>query len=403
MKILVVDDSADKVGLLKALIAPDAANDELEIAQTGLEAREALSKRQFDLLIVDIAVPLRPGDPPDPKGGMNLLVELERSARFYKPANVLALTGYTELRAEFEAKFNNGVWNIDLYDASDSGWRDRLQAKLEYLRKATQQSKIGAYERDVCIITALQSPELDFVRRLPWSFGSAKAMDHVTYRYSGSFSSSGRSFSVDAVSAPRMGMVAAATLASKVVQTLRLRVLVMAGICAGVPKDTELGDVILADPTWDWQMGKYTLETFEIQPDQVSCPVEVSQRFAILRDDRHALLDISDQFAGEKPAGIPSIKIGPLASGSAVIATEEMVATVRRQNRKLIGFDMEMYGVYSALRDLPPPRPIVFGLKGVCDHADHYKNDKYQAYASHVSASVLRLFLERFYGELTGT
>ena len=397
MKILIVDDSPEKVALIRSIIMTDGFEPEvLVVASNGLEAREALSTRQFDFLLVDIALPLRAGDPPDVRGGFNLLVELERSARFYKPSSVLALTGYQELEIEFYEKFDNGIWSVDLYDPSDSGWRDRLRAKLAYLLESIGQSKAGAYDRDVCIITALPQPELDAVRKLPWDFGPAVAFGSVAFRYSGKLKGAGRDLNVDAIAAPRMGMVASAALTTRVILELRPRLIIMAGICAGMPGETELGDLILADPTWDWQMGKYTLENFEIQPDQIGAPVEVTQRFTVLNDDRHALLAIAEGFAGERPKTVPTIHVGPLASGSAVIANPDQGEMVKLQNRKLIGFDMEAYGVYSAVRDAPQPRPSVFALKGVCDHADHYKNDKYQSYASYISSQVIRLYLERF-------
>ena len=401
MKILLVDDSPEKIALVRSLISERCGESgTIDVAENGLQARELLSQKQFDLLIVDIALPFRAGDAPDVRGGLNLLVELERSTRFFKPANVLALTGFADLKLEFEQRFNNGVWSIDLFDPSDAGWRDRLQAKIDYLRQAVLQSRAQSFDFDVVIIAALTTPELDFVRRIPWDFGQAKSFDSVAFKYTGQIVSNGRQFKVCALAAPRMGMIASATLATKVIHSLRPKLLVMTGICAGLPGEAELGDVIVADPTWDWQMGKYTLESFEIQPDQIGAPLEITQRFAVLKDDRHALLGIADAFHGDKPLSIPSIKIGPLASGSAVIASGEQSESIKKQNRKLIGFDMEMYGIYSAARDCSEPRPLAFGLKTVCDHADHYKNDKYQAYASHVSAGVLKLFLERYLSEI---
>lgn len=401
MKVLVVDDSQDKITTIRSILTlPGRDNIDVVVATNGLDAREILTQDRFDLLVLDIALPLREGDTPDPRGGINLLTELERSGRFKKPANVIALTGFANLADEFAIAFNNGRWSIELFDPSDSGWRDRIRAKAEYIYDFTQDSSRATYNTDICIITALATPELDFVRRLPWGFGPAVSFDSVAFKYEGALESGGETYVVTAISAPRMGMVASATLTTKVIQVLRPRMLVMAGICAGIPGEIELGDVVIADPAWDWQMGKYTKEAFEINPDQIPAAVEVTQRFEIIHKDRAALLAASDDFVGEKPNRVPSVKSGPMASGSAVIANEEITETVRDQNRKLMGFDMEMYGVYSAARDCSVPRPLTFGLKGVCDHADHYKNDKYQAYASHMSARVLGMFLERYVKEL---
>ena len=396
MRILIVDDSSDKISLIRGLIQGAGGADSIVVAETGLAAREQLSSSQFDVLLVDIALPLRLGDTPDPKGGFNLLIELEKSTRLRKPANVIALTGYPELRAEFEQRFNDGMWAIDLCDPADSGWRDRLVAKLSYLRRSVMEASERRFDRDVCIITALKEPELDAVRRLPYGFGTAQAFDATTFRYSGTLTIGAREFSVDAVSAPRMGMVAAATLTSKIIYQLKPRIVIMVGICAGVRGETELGDVVVADPAWDWQMGKYTVESFQMQPDQIGCPLEVSQRFSALKDARQEILRIMDAYSGDKPSSFSDVKIGPMASGSAVIASADQASSIVLQNRKLLAFDMEMYGVLSAVRDSAGPRPLAFGIKAVCDHADHYKNDKYQAYAAHMSAGITDLFLRRY-------
>jgi nucleoside phosphorylase/DNA-binding NarL/FixJ family response regulator len=401
VKVLIVDDDVTKLQLLKSLVESQcSASDIVNTEATGLAAREKLSQIHYDLLILDIALPFRDGDAPDEKGGLTLLVELERSQRFKKPSNVLALTGFSVLQEEFLSKFNNGVWGIDLYDPADSGWRERLVAKVSYLKSSLDQAKQQSFESDVCIVTALSSPELDFVRRIPWGFGTAQAFDSVSFQYSGRFSSRSKEYSIDAISAPRMGMVATATLVSKVICNLRPRMVIMAGICAGIPGEAELGEVVVADPAWDWQMGKYTKETFEINPDQIGLSPEITEKFKILAQDSHALLALAEKFEGERPSTMPRIKPGPMASGSAVIANEAITADVRKQNRKLMAFDMEMYAVYSACRDAASPRPRFFGLKGVCDHADHYKNDKYQKYSSHLSAGAIQLFLERYAADL---
>jgi hypothetical protein len=57
--------------------------------------------------------------------------------------------------------------------------------------------------------------------------------------------------------------------------------------------------------------------------------------------------------------------------------------------------------MYSAARDSGPPRPAAFGLKSVCDFADHLKNDKYQKYAAYTSAQVLAEFVRRYGVQLT--
>jgi nucleoside phosphorylase len=344
-------------------------------------------------LILDINLPFRDGDEPDRRGGINLLSELILSARFIRPTHVVALTGFDELRKEFEAKFNNGQWAIETYDPADIGWRERLKAKSVYIVESLAQAG-RTFDLDLCVVTALNSPELDAVRTLPWDFGQPEALDQGTFLYRGQFSSEGRLSSVAVAAAPRMGMVATATLSQKIIRELRPRILAMTGICAGVRDACELGDVLVADPCWDWQMGKYVQEAMQIAPDQISLPLELSQRFAILAKDRKFFIEIAEAYQAEKPNRIPTLHLGPVASGSAVLADQPTVETIKAQHRKVLGVDMELYGMYSAVRDCSHPKPMAIGIKSVCDFADHLKNDKYQKYCSYMSAQTLRRFVE---------
>ena len=402
MKVLVVDDAPEKVADIVALLTtiPGVAADHLVVADSGLEAREKLAGTMFDLLILDIKLPLRRGEEPDRKGGMNLLTEIALGTRFKSPPHVVALTGFDDLRKEFDAKFNNGYWTIDLYDPSDIGWRDRLKARAAYVLKSCTQAAQGYHKIDLCVITALDMPELSAVRSLPWQWSPPSAFDQISYLYGGSYNSQGEKFSVAAAAAPRMGMVSAGIFAHKVISVLRPRILAMAGICAGVRGSSDIGDLLVADPCWDWQMGRYAEDAFEIAPDQIGAPLEVTQCLTVMRQDRSFLFGTADAFVGEKPPNVPNILIGPVASGSAVLADEGTADTIKGQHRKLLGVDMELYGVYCAARDSSAPRPLTFGIKSVCDFADHRKNDKYQGFAAHMSARVIAAFAERYSKQL---
>jgi nucleoside phosphorylase len=402
MKTLLVDDSPEKVTEVTELLkSAQGADHVLDIARSGLEARERLAKVQYDLLVLDIKLPFRTEEEPDRKGGINLLTEITLSGRFFRPTHVVALTGFDDLRKEFDSKFNNGQWTTDTYDPSDAGWRERLTAKASYIARSIEQTG-RHYETDLCVITALDSPELDAIRSLSWDWSHPEALDSVSFLYRGQYKSENRTFSAVATASPRMGMVATATMAQKLIHHLRPRMLAMTGICAGVRGTCEIGDVLFADPCWDWQMGKYLREVFQIQPDQIAPPLEITQRVLLLQQDRKLLIQLVENFKGEKPNSIPNLIRGPVASGSSVLADSAIAEGIKEQHRKLVGVDMELYGLFSAGRDSSAPKPMTFGFKGVCDFADHLKNDKYQKYSAYISAEIMRSFAERFSRELIG-
>ncbi|MDQ8027603.1 MAG: hypothetical protein REJ23_02675, partial [Brevundimonas sp.] len=255
------------------------------------------------------------------------------------------------------------------------------------------------YGIDLAIVTALRDPELEAVLRNGWAWSPAEPLDDVSFIQKTTFESGGRTFTACAATAPRMGMVSTALLSAKVIAELRPRVLVMTGICAGVPGKVNMGDVLLADPSWDYQSGKRvkdkSVTQFSISPHQLDVAEDVRSRVDQLGADKSFLRQVLDGWRADAPNGF-KIEIGPVASGSAVLADGEALEDIKRQKRELIGIEMEVYGLYAAARAASSPRPTAFALKSVCDFADPDKKDAMQKFAAYTSASVMTELFKRY-------
>jgi len=64
-----------------------------------------------------------------------------------------------------------------------------------------------------------------------------------------------------------------------------------------------------------------------------------------------------------------------------VIDDATRVLEIQRNWRKLIGVEMETYGVYRACHESPDPKPRFVSFKAVCDFAAE-KSDSWQEYAA---------------------
>jgi nucleoside phosphorylase len=371
----------------------------MDIAQTGVDARRYLATTRYDLMILDIALPMRGEDSPDRDGGIKLLDEMVERGTYHLPLSVVGLTGYEDLWEEFADSFHLRLWTLDRYVSGTGGWVDRLNAKVKYVVARAGQTDPLDYRTDLCVIAGLHEPELVQLRRLAWHWSSAYALDEIGYYHQGIFVSKDRERSVIAAAAPRMGMVSAALLALQMIIKFRPRLIATIGICAGINPQCAIGDVLVADPAWDWQMGKYAKGALSFAPDQIDIPTEIRQRFTQLYDDKQLWFEIHREFQGNKPSNLPTVRIGPVASGSSVLADEKMLIGIAQQHRKLLGVEMELYGVYAAARDCSPPKPIAFGVKAVSDFADNKKSDEFREYAAHVSVRALAAFCERYMGD----
>jgi nucleoside phosphorylase len=81
-----------------------------------------------------------------------------------------------------------------------------------------------------------------------------------------------------------------------------------------------------------------------------------------------------------------------VASGAAVLQNKETVKQIVSHNRKVIGVEMETYGVFMAARLCSDPKPVAMSMKSVCDFADKDKGDDYQRYAAYTSTRFLHEF-----------
>lgn len=404
MRILIADDQARRyVRLLESLEKIGVVRSNVEIVSCANDARDRMTKMRYDLLILDILLPLWPEGDPDIQNSLDLLFELSESGEFHKPGRILGITADREIVERASAEFAAWTWTVVGFSESNDEWLNCALNCVRYIQGEEKKAatELPAHGIDLAIICALEKPELEEVLKLPWNWSSSRPLDDMIFVHDGHFEVGGRTISVCASFAPRMGMVSAALRSAAVISLLRPRLIAMCGICAGVKEKVSYGDVLLADPAWDFQSGKRVLDKdnikFSISPHHLSVPASVRTHVEQIRADKKAMAEIATQYTGElEHLVIPKVVIGPVASGSAVLADGEVINEIKHQHRELVGVEMEIYGMYAAAYSASKPQPLPFALKAVCDFADPDKKNEYQRYAAYTSANVLRLLMERF-------
>ena len=205
---------------------------------------------------------------------------------------------------------------------------------------------------------------------------------------------------------PQMGMPAAAVTATKLIHNFHPKYLAMVGITAGIRSKVNLGDILIADPSWDWGTGKRVAvkNGYAIEPETLEERLHPSI-VAMFQDvilDPNLLEDIWNAWLKEKPQSIPKLHVGPCASGSYVLADGVTIEDIRaQQNRKLLGVDMEAYGFMHAAINSIEPIPKAFSMKTVSDFADKTKETTYknnlQEYADFISAALLKRIALKYF------
>jgi len=248
---------------------------------------------------------------------------------------------------------------------------------------------------DVAIVCALEHPELDAVIT---AFGGANVWEefgdarftHV-YRRCKITTQAGRELSVIATTSTSMGLTAAAIATTQLVMQFRPRIVMMIGIAAGTKSgDQQFGDVLVADPSIDYNSGKVVfadgIRDFLPDPYPIGLNPRLRSVLQKYRGSDNALLNnIRLKWKGAAPTSPNRIHVGPLGAADQVIDDPTRVLEIQRNWRKLIGVEMETYGVYRACHESPEPKPRFVSFKSVCDFAAG-KTDSWQRFAAFVAA-----------------
>jgi nucleoside phosphorylase len=403
MKILIVDDNVNRTRkIIDFLVTSIGISRESIIdKRTSSEARQYLQGSSCDLLILDILIPHRIEDEPSMNSAVALLTEISEGGVISKPGKIIGLSAYADAAQQASRTFVEHTWTIIESDEISDGWLKAIGNCVTYLRGKAGQHNVREYGVDVLIITALREPEMAAVKKLDWLWTVEQPMDDATFYSQGLIKVDEHTeLSVVAAVSDRVGMVSSAITTTKLITKFAPRLCIVPGICAGIMSKADIGDVILAECSWDYQSGKATLGEgslpgFEIEPHQISVDAFIKARFDQLAGDANLLHSIWQDWP-DRPNHPPKGLRGPIASGSAVFADGDTARQILGQNRKTRGVEMEIYGVYAACAQSQAPRPLAMGVKAVCDFADSEKHDHWQAYAAFVSARVMDAFLRRF-------
>ena len=367
MKILITEDNDRKLReIVSYLISLGVCEENI---LTASHMAEFLSK--FDdaisICIIDLRIPAYEDAEPE-TNGIGVLQAVERLAG--GRVKLLAISSYPQefgpIREKFESR---GCMLVD-FDQKDV-W----QSVLRLMIVQSQSSAV----MDFLIFCALRSERAAYTGMSELG-GSPMFKDNLT-RYD--ITIAGRKGSV--IELPRMGLVDAAAVAATCIERFKPRVVAMSGICAGVAGRVELGQLLISDMAYEYQSGKWTDDHFSQEPYQVPISEDFRTTIRELIEDDKLLSRLEDGWHSHRQPTMSVPKLGAFTSGSAVIASERLMAQIISNHNRVAGLDMEVYGLHRAAH-IAQCKPDVVCAKTVVDLADAGKDDTLQAYGSYISA-----------------
>ena len=395
MNILLVEDLISKANkVAEAVCSICGEKTVITRASSVASGLKALSKTQFDLLLLDLVLPLRDGGKPQKASGTELLGEIVDGTSARKPTHIICLTQYPDQADVLDTRIQLGLAHIVKYDERSAEWRDALEAKCRYILGRLKEADTypADFLADVAVLTSAPVVELTEVLRLdPLFVCEFNSQDVLHYHLTKWRSAAGNDLRVVACAAPQMGMTAACVTASKVIERWRPRLLAICGIAAGTKGDLHFGDVLIGEMVFDYGSGKISdtksgKRVFVPDPRPLTIDVELKAILQSIERTQAGVGDFMKEWRGQQIDRVPQLRLGVLASGAAVVQSDDLVREILRTSRKTVGLEMEAYGFFHAAALARQPRPRVLVAKSVLDFADHHKTDKWQLLAAFTSA-----------------
>ena len=398
MRVVIIDDDERKQSRISEVIESSVGNVQcvIDIGRTVSNGVRLLES-PCDLLILDINLPLRPDADPVRDGGIRLLKQINRGGPgLVRPTHIIGVTEYPDLAESGQDEFGQDAWQLLYCDPGTDTWEDVVRNKAIHVAAQTESLR-RIQLADVAIVTALKDIEFEAVSRLPCPWNRTTIAGDDTIYYTTDWDVGGRKLRIVTAAAAEMGMAASASLVTKLLVHYRPRFLCMAGIAAGIEGNP--GDILVADESWDYGSGKITADEkgqlrFRFGAKHIQLDAGLKEKVShFVRDQKGAIAEIQNSWQGNPQEKLLQVRIGPFASGAAVVENEQVVEGIQDQDRKVIGFDMEAYGVFAAARFAPEPRPKCMVVKSLCDFGVPPKTDEWQRYAAHTSARFVHAFV----------
>lgn len=407
MKILIVDDENEKAIEIKNVceINENFVREDINIVPDVNEAIVKMKKEKYQLVIIDMCLPESYGSTLVEAGGLELIKILNKDKRIYTPSEIIVLSSHKEIVEKYREEIKKESFDIIHYDSSSIEWKGKIQDKLKYLHRCEMSPKQRReYQYDVALLTAVPV-EKDAVKELSDDWNKISVKGDSTIYYETQWDNGKRAIKVVTTSLTQMGMVAAATVTSKIIYNFIPRYIIMPGIAGGVKEEYNFGDIIIPREVKDYCSGKYSTPKGKSQeaidnpfeyfvPTAASIPTDVDIINMISESYEELLSFIHSKYKNKANYPLPQIRTGNMATGDSVIQNNKIIEMlIKKFLRQADGIDMEAYGMYYAAQQAINPKPTPICMKAISDFANKDKSDEHQEYAAYISAQFAKAFV----------
>lgn len=417
LNILIIDDSTIKIERVIQVLTEGCGipNESIDTGLTVSDGRRAVAKKCYDLVLLDLVLPILQGDEASEDGGISFIREImSAGSSINVPIQILGLTEKADAYAREKEEFQSLLFNVIHIQQRDNEWVNQLKQTVNYLNRskdAISRQLTPNSRYDIAIICAL--PE-EFTQ-MQAAFGGQERWKSLSIDEDLPFlfktivvtTANNNEVHIIAAMAGRPGVIPTSVLSTIMYIKFQVNTVFMTGFSAGfLSKGLQHGDILVASSIQDYASGKLkdidgTVKLLH-EIHQVEAPTTITLKMQELIEniDTQPILMSKIKKANLMKNERDSYQISMSATccGPFVVTSEDVVRELNEQDRKLEGLDMEGYGLYltSKLLTSREQRGALW-IKGIADFASSTKGDDYHKVCSFGSASLLYYFIKEKY------
>lgn len=395
MNVLIVHDRREIGQEIRSIVEAICSKAQVVLVEDASSARRQLGDGYFDLLILDLTIPVVAGRGSNGfQVAEGLLEELVAAPNLMTPGNMVGITLDETALDVIQNNIGPHLMAIVAEDA-DGRWRKQIGDRIRYVlhsSAARSQAMLTKYDLDLLIITALDKELAPYRNSFALNdYPGIPGLSEFTFVDKDGRGRRGACYAIG-----RAGQPSAASETQGLLCQLRPRLAIMTGFCGGVPGKADLGDILFAESAIDWDYGKWkpteTAARLYARPEPVVIRNSRTHRIARRLVDE-GLPDPDPLIAGmlalsDKEISAAELKLAPFASGSAVIGDQDVLDSIMSLNDNVGGVDMESFGFYFACEHAHAASPHFLCIKAVADECGPEKDDRLHAACSFGSAHV---------------
>ena len=165
MKVLIVHDRQEISEVIESIVQRIADdNHSVAVTKDVYGARQKLEAEIYDLLIIDLTIPLLRNGTISYQYAAQLLEELFNTESMNVPGDVIGITKDESAISRIDASISPHLM-VSINEDKDGKWKEYLLEKLLYARRASKTRSISInqhYDYDALILTALDKEFLPF-------------------------------------------------------------------------------------------------------------------------------------------------------------------------------------------------------------------------------------------------